>query len=197
MKSYICKKLHISKNSVKHNEMSLKHALLAILSKCSRTGYELSKDVEGSTGFFWNATHQQIYKDLGELQKKGWVQHKDIEQSEKPDKKVYSPTKDGLRELKRWLREPTDPTPVKDAFLIKVFTGELIEPEIILEDLLRQKVIHQSQLEKYLEIEKLHFKNPEKLSKGSQFQYLTLRRGILFEKSWLAWCKEAEEFLKM
>ncbi len=53
--------------------MSLKHSLLALLSREAKTGYELSKDVGGSTGFFWTATHQQIYRDLAELERKGWV----------------------------------------------------------------------------------------------------------------------------
>lgn len=167
-----------------------------MLSKKPKTGYELSKDVEGSTGFFWNATHQQIYKELADLQKRGWVRHKEVEQSERPDKKVYSATKEGLSELRRWLREPTEPGPSKDAFLIKLFVGNLVEAEVVLADLVRHKEIHQARRRKYAEIEKTYFDNVEALPIERQFQYLTLRRGITFETAWLSWCKEVEEFLK-
>lgn len=182
---------------MKGSSMSLKHSLLAILSRKSKTGYELSKDVEGSTGFFWNATHQQIYKELSALQRKGWIKYKEVEQADKPDKKLYSTTKDGVDELKRWLQEPTEPGPSKDVFLIKLFVGDLVSPAIILEDLLRHKKTRQSRLRKYMEIEKLYFANADDMSIEKQFQYLTLRRGITFENAWLTWCKEVEEFLNL
>jgi DNA-binding PadR family transcriptional regulator len=176
--------------------MSLKHSLLALLSREAKTGYELSKDVGGPTGFFWTATHQQIYRDLAELERKGWVKHKDVSQSAKPDKKIYSTTKDGLNELKRWLKEPTVPAPGKNAFLIKLFAGHLIEPGILLNDLLRHKKLHQAKLKRYAEIENEHFSAPHKLPVELQFQHLTLRRGTIFEKAWLTWCKETEAFLR-
>ena len=175
--------------------MSLKHSLLAVLSKKSKTGYELSKDVGDSTGFFWSATHQQIYKELAALEKSGWIKHKEVEQADKPDKKIYSTTQSGLSELKRWLHQPTEPGPSKDAFLIKLFAGDLVQPETILQDLLRHKETHQVRRRKYLETEKRYFNRADLLPIDGQYQYLTLRRGITFENAWLKWCKEVEEVL--
>jgi DNA-binding PadR family transcriptional regulator len=176
--------------------MSLKHSLLALLSLESKTGYDLSKDIEGSTGFFWAATHQQVYRDLAELEQKKWVKHKDIEQSDRPDKKLYSTTKEGIIELNRWIKEPTDPPSSKDALLIKLFVGDLIEPITLLDDLLRHKASHQYKQKKYAEIEKEHFQKINKPSLKQQFQYITLRRGIIFENAWLKWCSETEDFLR-
>lgn len=176
--------------------MSLKFSLLALLSRQPKTGYDLSKEVEGSTGQFWSATHQQIYKELADLLKRGWVRQKEVSQSEKPDKKVYSTTKEGNAELKRWLKEPTEPPPSKDAFLIKLFVGDLVGADVILEDLLRNRDFRQRRLKKFREIEKTYFQKVDSLPIERQFQYMTLRRGIALENAWISWSKEVEEFLK-
>ena len=176
--------------------MSLKYSILALLARDEKTGYELANDADGSTRFFWAATHQQIYKDLSGLEQKGWVRHKEIGQSNKPDKKIYSITKEGLRQLKAWMASETEPQPNKDALLIKLFVGDLIDPNIIHQDLIRHKTVHQENLGRYLEIEEKYFQNPKRLPIKMQFQYITLRKGILFEKGWLAWCKETEILLQ-
>jgi DNA-binding PadR family transcriptional regulator len=176
--------------------MSLKHSILALLSRESKTGYDLSRDAENSTRFFWSATHQQVYKDLSRLEEEGLVHHQAIEQNEKPDKKAYSITKTGMKELKHWMRQPSEPKPSKDEFLIKLFVGDLVSSEILLEDLLRQKDLHLSKRERYLEIERKYFKDRKTLSTPQRFRHLTLRRGILSETAWLSWCDEVESFLR-
>ena len=51
-------------------EMSLAHVLLTSLVEKPSTGIELARRFDRSMGFFWNATHQQIYRELnGMLQK--------------------------------------------------------------------------------------------------------------------------------
>jgi DNA-binding PadR family transcriptional regulator len=176
--------------------MSLKHSILSILCRKAKTGYELAKNSEISTRFFWSSTHQQIYKDLSQLEKLGWVRHKEIEQDEKPDKKLYSITKSGVEELRQWIAEPSEPEPSKDVLLIKLFAGDLVDPEILLKDLLGHKKIHSERSKRYKEIEAEYFKPGSELSLARQFQHLTLRRGITYEVSWLNWCREAEHFLR-
>src|SRR5580698_652678 len=101
--------------------MSLKHAILAALSSKPQTGYELGRKVEGSFGFFWAATHQQIYRELAALEDQKLVTHKDVRQTERPDKKVYRITRGGSKELGSWIAAASEPVPVKDPLLIKLF----------------------------------------------------------------------------
>lgn len=177
--------------------MSLKHSILALLSSNEpKTGYQLSKEVKGSTGFFWNATHQQIYRDLASLEESKWVRHADVTQKEKPDKKVYSITKSGTKELLRWMKEPSELPPTRDTFMIKLFVGHLIEPAAILKDLAQQKQLREAQQEQYRAIEEQYFQNPSAVPVEQQYMYMTLRRGVLLGKAWLAWCEEVEDFLK-
>lgn len=176
--------------------MSLKHSLLALLSLKSTTGYQLSKEVEGSINFFWKATHQQIYRDLTSLEQSAWVKHVQIAQDEKPDKKVYSITKLGTKELLRWMKEPSELPAHRDSFMIKLFLGNLIGASPLMEDISRQKKIYVDRQNQYREIEKKYHQDFPSLSEEQQYRYMTLRRGILMGQAWLAWCEEVEGFLK-
>ena len=44
--------------------MALTHAILTALLEEDLTGYELAKQFDVSLGFFWTASHQQIYQTL-------------------------------------------------------------------------------------------------------------------------------------
>ncbi|MBU1802778.1 MAG: PadR family transcriptional regulator, partial [Actinobacteria bacterium] len=48
--------------------MALEHALLIALREQPASGLELARRFERSIGFFWSATHQQIYKVLGRME---------------------------------------------------------------------------------------------------------------------------------
>jgi len=169
--------------------MSLKHAILAVLSHDDRTGYDLTRKMDGSVTNFWPATHQQIYIELKKLDELGFVRFKEKEQKGRPDKKIYKITKAGLCELKAWAEESIEITPSKDALLIKVFASHALGIKQFTNELNRHRELHEAKLLEYQEIEKSYFsgKVPTKLLA----QYLTLRRGIIFERSWLEWCDES------
>ena len=69
--------------------MALEHALLVALSEQPAAGLELARRFERSIGFFWHATHQQIYRVLGRMVGDGWVTVETVPQAGRPDKKVY------------------------------------------------------------------------------------------------------------
>jgi DNA-binding PadR family transcriptional regulator len=174
--------------------MSLKHAILASLSKKPQTGYDLSRQISGSIGFYWPASHQQIYKELAALEKCGWLGFKEVRQDEKPDKKIYRVTREGLAELKSWIEEETELAASKDALLIKLFAAQLVKPEIILAVFEEQRKKREARLKKYLEIES-HYTG-KKLGVDAKLEHLSVRRGILYERAWAKWAEETVEFLR-
>lgn len=176
--------------------MSLKHSILALLSPEPKTGYQLSKEIQSSITFFWKATHQQIYRELASLEQNRLVKHREVAQSNKPDKKIYSVTKEGTKELMRWMKEPSELPAIRDSFMVKLFTGHLTHPEILLEDLRNQKQVHEKRQNQFREAQKKYFQDVSSLSFEEKFQYLTLRRGLLLGEAWLSWCKEVEDFLE-
>jgi DNA-binding PadR family transcriptional regulator len=72
--------------------MALSHAILSALTDRPCSGYDLAKQFDGSVGFFWHASHQQIYRELTKLEQQGLVTAEAIAQAGKPDKKVYRVT---------------------------------------------------------------------------------------------------------
>lgn len=170
--------------------MALKQAILAILHDQELTGYDIAKKFSGSVAYFWAASHQQIYQELKMMTRDKWVMFKNIEQKDRPAKKIYHVTVTGKQALKDWLKEPTAASVTKDALLIKLFVGHLEQPQILAKDIQRLKQGHEAQLDTYLRLEKECFLTQENLPLPLRFQYITLRQGILMEKAWCQWAEE-------
>lgn len=107
--------------------MSLKHGLLGILNYKDMTGYELTKTFEDSLSFFWQAKASQIYRELNAMEKNGWLISRQIIQSDKPNKRIYTLTGAGKAELARWLSKPQadieSAIRLRSAFLMRLFLG--------------------------------------------------------------------------
>ena len=176
--------------------MALSHAILAVLSENTCSGYDLAKQFDGSVGFFWKATHQQIYRELAKLEGKGVIESREIEQTGRPNKKQYSVTESGLAMLCDWIAQPSPVAPTKDELLVKLFVGHLVPLETMLKLMEQQRALHQDALKTYHQIANQYFANPENFSQAEHFQYLTLRNGIHYEQGWLNWCEEAIVSLK-
>jgi DNA-binding PadR family transcriptional regulator len=52
--------------------VALPHAILVSLCEQSGSGYELAHRFDRSIGYFWSATHQQIYRTLRAMEDDGW-----------------------------------------------------------------------------------------------------------------------------
>ncbi|WP_051286744.1 PadR family transcriptional regulator [Paenibacillus taiwanensis] len=103
--------------------MSLKHGILGLLANGPMTGYELSNDFNTSLSFMWHAQQSQVYRELGDLEKNGYVTSTIIPQEGKPNKKQYAISDSGVQELVHWLNEYhfQDSLKVRDAFVLRIF----------------------------------------------------------------------------
>ncbi len=171
--------------------MALTHAILATLLDRPCSGYDLRKQFEGSVGFFWQASFQQIYRELAKLEEKGLVQSEAIVQQGRPDKKVFAVTGDGEAFLQAWMQTSCEMAPIRDELMVKMFAGFMIPREAILMELEEHRCLHQERLAVYQQIQRNAFAVPENLSERELFRYLTLCSGIQYEQGWLKWCEEA------
>lgn len=176
--------------------MAIAHAILVSLIEHPASGYDLAKQFEGSVGFFWKATHQQIYRELTKLEEQGWISAEVISQDNRPDKKLFSVTELGKQQLVEWMAQASEPAPIKDDLLVKIFAGYIAPKQVILDELERHRQLHAQRLEIYRDLQQQYFQNPQALSQRSKFQYLTLRKGIGYESDWITWCEEAIELLQ-
>ena len=99
----------------------LKQGILGLLNYGNMTGYEIKTIFQQSLNYFWTAQTSQIYRELQSLEKVGWVTSTHVTQKGKPDKKVFSITKDGKEELQRWLREDSQSSVLRIPLLMQTF----------------------------------------------------------------------------
>jgi DNA-binding PadR family transcriptional regulator len=171
--------------------MAISHAILATISNGYYSGYDLSKQFSGSVGFFWQATQQQIYRELTKLEERGYLSAEVVPQSGRPAKRMLSITAAGRAYLQEWIGTPCNPAPIRDDLLVKLFAGHLSDRETLRQELEHHRSQHQASLDAYQQIETKYFKNPEFCESTDQLRYLTLLNGIQFERGWLNWCEQA------
>jgi len=112
--------------------MSLEYAILGFLSYKPLTGYDLKKIFDNSVQHFWPADQGQIYRTLARLAERGWTEIEVVEQSQRPDRKVYHITSTGREELHRWLAGPMCSQETRSASLIQVFfAGQLSDEQLL------------------------------------------------------------------
>jgi DNA-binding PadR family transcriptional regulator len=176
--------------------VALPHAILVALCEKAGSGYELARRFDRSFGYFWAATHQQIYRTLRTMEADGWVHVDVVEQRSRPDKKVYDPTDAGRAELARWIGEPltgggSSVTDSQTRDLAVKIRGAVYGDANALR---RQVVVLRQErtqlLDTYLGFEKRQFPDPAALSGAAMHQYLVLRGGILAEEGALNWLDE-------
>ncbi len=115
--------------------MSVKHALLALLSEGPKYGLQLRLEFEARTGEVWPLNVGQVYTTLQRLERDGLVESDDAE----PDgpQKGFRITDAGSSELIAWLRTPPDESvPPRDELVIKVLVA-LSLPGVDVEELLQ------------------------------------------------------------
>jgi len=102
--------------------MSVRHALLALLSEGPKYGLQLRLEFEARTGEVWPLNVGQVYTTLQRLERDGLVQAADA--GERGPQRAYRITPEGRDELLAWLRTPPeDSQPPRDELLIKVLVA--------------------------------------------------------------------------
>jgi DNA-binding PadR family transcriptional regulator len=102
--------------------MSVRHALLALLSEGPGYGLQLREEFEARTGEVWPLNVGQVYTTLQRLERDGLVESDDTEAG--GPQKGFRITADGAAELAAWLRTPPDlASPPRDELVIKVLVA--------------------------------------------------------------------------
>ncbi|MFE2377361.1 PadR family transcriptional regulator [Streptomyces sp. NPDC059398] len=169
--------------------MSLPHAILTALLEKPSSGLELTRRFDRSIGYFWSATHQQIYRELGKLEKSGLIRPLP-QQPSRGRKREYEVLPEGRAELTAWVAAQEDPRPSRNPLLLRLRAAAVVGTAGLGAELSRHLRLHEQQLAEYLAIEERDFARPG-LSADDRLQHLVLRGGIDLEKYWIAWLTEA------
>ena len=151
---------------------TLGYAILGLLSREDLSGYDLTRRMAGRVGYFWSARHSQIYPELARLEDGGYVTHSVVEQTERPDKKVYEITAEGLDALKDWVT--------------RLFREEELRHE--------EQLAHYEGLRTWMEEE---WREDLTSTNSPEFaSYASLRRGISYEREYAEWCRWMAESIE-
>ena len=129
--------------------MALGDAILACLTEQPMTGYELAKTFDASIGFFWKADHQQIYRELSKLRDRGHIEGREVVQSGKPNKLVYTLTPEGRAALRHWAARPSSRASIKDDLLVRLYALDSVDIEPLRADLMARLEHHRDRSARY------------------------------------------------
>jgi DNA-binding PadR family transcriptional regulator len=102
--------------------MSVRHALLALLSEGPKYGLQLRQEFEARTGEVWPLNVGQVYTTVQRLERDGLVESDDTD--EPGPQKSFRISEKGRAELTAWLTTPpAEEAPPRDELVIKVLVA--------------------------------------------------------------------------
>jgi DNA-binding PadR family transcriptional regulator len=161
-------------------------AILGMLTFGARSGYDLSKMVEQSIGHFFSPAKSQIYAELRRLVTLGFADVEHVNQTVRPNTRLYSITPKGRTELREWLEtSDVEPDSIRSPFLLKMFFGALISPEVLIGQVKQAHEQAQMELKVLEDLEAEIRGNPEFF-----YPNLVLRFGLAHNRASVAWTEQ-------
>lgn len=170
--------------------MALEHAILVSLRERPASGLDLARRFDRSIGFFWSATHQQIYRVLGRMETAGWVSCSAVPQQGRPDKKEYAVTAAGEEELAGWLAAPMPTEKLRSELAVRLRGASYGDRAAALTTVREQLAEHRTRLAAYEAMADRDFPDPSALTGHDLDVYLVLRGGIRLEQCYVDWLTE-------
>ncbi|MEU4253427.1 PadR family transcriptional regulator [Amycolatopsis sp. NPDC026612] len=179
--------------------MALRHALLAALLEGEASGYDLAKGFDASVANFWAATPQQLYRELDRMAAEGLVGARLVHQERRPDKRLFSLTEAGHRSLHAFTARPPRPGVIRDELLVQVQAVDAGDETAVRRALAERMARAEAKIAGY---ERLRARlldgrfEDDYLAEAERIgPYLTLMRGLSFERENLRWCEQSLKVL--
>lgn len=132
--------------------MSLRYALLALLTAQPLTGYDVFKHFEQSVGYVWHAPDSQIYPELRRMEKDGLLSGVEELWGKKGKKKRYHITPEGIEAFRSWMNTTLDYARERDPIHLKAAYLEWAEPESARQQMRAHITYHSSRAQQWREM---------------------------------------------
>ncbi|GAB2931494.1 MULTISPECIES: PadR family transcriptional regulator [Streptomyces] len=172
--------------------MALRNAVMAALLEGEASGYDLAKAFDASVANFWMSTPQQLYRELERMEAEGLVAARVIEQRRRPNKRLFSLTDAGRAAVHAYTVEPLGkPSAIRDELMVKVQCVDAGDIEAVRKAVTERMEWATAKLARYERLrrrlldgrsEEAYFAEAERVG-----PYLTLLRGMSFERENLQW----------
>ncbi|MBK8900493.1 MAG: PadR family transcriptional regulator [Anaerolineaceae bacterium] len=167
--------------------MSLEYAILGFLTLAPMSGYDLkTRHFDGSVAHFWPANQAQIYRTLDRLESAGLVTGEWEVQTERPNRKSYTITTEGVAALKAWLAESRPLPKERLPFLVQLYFARHLSRDELLSLLQAQRQLHVDRLKEYQAIGFPPFDDPV-MARQVIFGKYTLDFGLRYEQMQIEW----------
>lgn len=110
--------------------MSLKYAVLGVLTARPMTGYDLSQFFDSSMAWLWSARHSQIYPLLAKLVDDGLVRGSEGTRGQHQRRVTYALTDAGLSDFRQWVGTEHAMAAEKDPFWLQAVFLDQVQPEL-------------------------------------------------------------------
>lgn len=175
------------------------YILLGMLSTQEMSGYDLKQQLDKRLyPCYESPAKSQIYGELRRLTQQGWTTVTEVQQTRRPDKRVYRITPAGMAALQQWLANTDiEPDSFKSPLLLRVFFGHLLQHDLLIARLetRRQRLTKElaacEEMERSLRAQlQAPQANPERLH-----SLLLIQFRISMLRATIAWTDEAVEQL--
>ncbi|MER6961372.1 MULTISPECIES: PadR family transcriptional regulator [unclassified Streptomyces] len=172
--------------------MALRNAVMAALLQGEASGYDLAKGFDAYVANFWMATPQQLYRELERMEADGLITARVVEQERRPNKRLFSLTEAGLEAVWAYTAEPPGrPTAIRDELMVKVQSVDAGDIEAVRSAIAERMEWATAKLARYTRLQQrlLNGRTEDEYVAGGEpiGPYLTLLRGMAFERDDLRW----------
>jgi len=166
-------------------------AVLGLLAVGETSGYDLDKRIRRSVGLMWTPAKSHVYGTLARLVEGGYASVRKVEQSQRPDRRLFRITEQGGRALRRWLHEsPLEPAKYRNQFLLKVFLGQHMDDQALIRHVEEGRADVQEELSQLEALAK--DVDPDR----ELFSWLTLAYGLDRDRATIRWADMALDALR-
>ncbi len=180
--------------------MALRDAVLATLLEGDASGYDLAKAFDRSVASFWMATPQQVYRELDRMVDDGLIDCRVVQQDRRPNKRVFSLTDAGHDALRAFTAEPARTSAMRDDLMVKVQAVDDGDIEAVRGWVAQRLALAEEKVDSWerLRVRILHGREEDDFFDTAERvgPYLTLTRGIAYERENITWAQLAIRVLE-
>ncbi|WP_236243630.1 PadR family transcriptional regulator [Streptomyces sp. CC228A] len=181
--------------------MALRNAVMAALLEGEASGYDLAKGFDASVANFWMAAPQQLYRELDRMEREGLIAARVVEQERRPNKRLFSLTEAGMAAVRAYVAEPPGkPTTIRDELMVKVQCADVGDIAAVRAAITERMEWAAAKLARYERLNERLLRGRTEDEYCAQAErigpYLTLLRGMAFERENLQWGETALRILE-
>ena len=176
------------------------HAILtALIERPGSAGLELARRFDKSIGHFWQATHQQIYRELAKLESEGLIAS-EAEVEARGRKRNYHVRPAGEKALHDWLGQEDASNPLRDTLMVKLRADAVLGPDrsnttALIETIQNRLNAHREKLAQYESFAERDLAHPDP-DRAVRIRQMILQAGLTHESGWVQTLEQALHLLK-